>query len=107
MKTKVVNIKHDDEFDVYIGRKGRGYDGYFGNPFQTPPHSRSESIRLFEEYARNRIMNDPIYKKCVKELYGKRLGCFCKPKACHGDVLVKLTKQINIADSVFEDDSGD
>ena len=23
-------------------------------------------------------------------LRGKRLGCVCKPKACHGDVLVEL-----------------
>jgi hypothetical protein len=22
------------------------------------------------------------------ELDGKRLGCFCKPKLCHGDIIV-------------------
>lgn len=30
--TKVVNIFHE-KCDVYIGRKGKGEDGYFGNPF--------------------------------------------------------------------------
>ena len=25
-------------------------------------------------------------------LDGKRLGCYCKPKPCHGDVLVELVK---------------
>ena len=32
MKTRVVNIK-EEKYDVYIGRAGRGQDGYFGNPF--------------------------------------------------------------------------
>lgn len=32
MGTKVVNI-YKDKFDVYIGRPGKGNDGYFGNPF--------------------------------------------------------------------------
>ena len=101
-KTKVVNIKNGDQFDVYIGRPGNGHDGYFGNPFTTPPHTRNKSIQLFEQYALDRINSDPEYKQKVKELYGKTLGCFCKPKACHGDVLVKLTKQINMEYSVFD-----
>ena len=29
------------------------------------------------------------------ELGGKRLGCWCAPLSCHGDVLVKLWKQAN------------
>lgn len=29
--TKVVNIRKDDN-DVYIGRAGKGQEGYFGNP---------------------------------------------------------------------------
>lgn len=24
------------------------------------------------------------------ELEGKNLGCWCKPEACHGDILVEL-----------------
>ena len=26
-------------------------------------------------------------KSEVHKLTGKRLGCFCKPQACHGDIL--------------------
>jgi hypothetical protein len=29
----------------------------------------------------------------IGELTGKVLGCWCAPKACHGDVLVKLANQ--------------
>jgi hypothetical protein len=28
----------------------------------------------------------------LHELKDKRLGCFCKPKACHGDVLKKYAE---------------
>jgi hypothetical protein len=33
MQTVVVNL-NKEPFDVYIGRAGRGQDGYFGNPFR-------------------------------------------------------------------------
>ena len=31
-------------------------------------------------------------KRCMElaELKGKRLGCFCHPQPCHGDVLAEL-----------------
>jgi hypothetical protein len=29
----------------------------------------------------------------LDELEGKTLGCFCKPKPCHGDVLLELLSQ--------------
>src|SRR5690348_13240294 len=37
-----------------------------------------------------------ILKKNVKllDLYGKNLGCRCKPRPCHGDVLVELLNVI-------------
>jgi hypothetical protein len=28
----------------------------------------------------------------IPELKGKRLGCWCKPDACHGDVLIELVE---------------
>ena len=31
--TRVVNIRKE-AYDVYIGRAGKGQDGYFGNPFR-------------------------------------------------------------------------
>jgi hypothetical protein len=29
-------------------------------------------------------------------LKGKVLGCFCKPKECHGDILVELVEKLDI-----------
>lgn len=66
----------------------------FGNPYPvTRGRSRSEAIRLFEVYARRRMAEDSDFRKAVADLHGKTLLCSCKPKACHGDVLVLLAKE--------------
>ena len=89
---KVVN-KYKDVYDVYIGRGSK-----WGNPFKIgaynsdthkSPMTRALVISMYEEY----IRDDEILMASLHELDGKVLGCFCKPKACHGDVLVKLRKE--------------
>lgn len=97
MKTIVVNIRRED-YDVYIGRAGKGQSGYFGNPFRVGyPCGRcgrihregSETIECFRGYFNERIRQDPKFRRSVLALAGKRLGCFCKPWPCHGDVYVE------------------
>lgn len=46
-------------------------------------------IAKYEEW----IMHQPKMLARVKELKDKTLGCWCHPKACHGDVLAKLADQ--------------
>lgn len=93
-KTRVINIHSDQHYDAYIGRKGHGHDGYFGNQHPIGQcaicgvnHNRYESILAFEKDFLLRVKHDPIFKKKVLELSGKILGCFCKPKECHGDII--------------------
>ncbi len=89
MQTVVVNI-HKEPFDVYIGRKGQGQDGYFGNPFRIGHGiSREDTVKRFQRYFIDRIEKDSEFKRRILALKGKRLGCFCKPKACHGDVIAE------------------
>ena len=45
-----------------------------------------EAITKYEEY----LLNNQELVNALSELKGKTLGCWCKPKACHGDVLLKL-----------------
>ena len=52
--------------------------------------SRDEAIESY----RNWILNQPQLLKDLHELKGKTLGCFCKPKSCHGDVLVELVNKV-------------
>lgn len=84
-KTTVVNIHRDEPYDVYVGRAGKGQDGYFGSPCVSG--SRSTNIRAFESYFRARIARDPEYKARVLALRGQRLGCFCAPQICHAHVI--------------------
>jgi hypothetical protein len=101
MRTTVVNIHHED-FDVYIGRAGKGLDGYFGNPHPVgryctickATHNRNEAISLFQKDFNKKIEQDPEFKSRVMELKGKKLGCFCSPSACHGDVYVEYLENI-------------
>ena len=79
--TKVVN-KYHENYDVYIGRGSK-----WGNPFVIGTDgSRSDVIRKYEKWIRTQA--HPL--NSLEELRDKTLGCFCKPRDCHGDVLIKL-----------------
>lgn len=95
--TVVVNCRKEP-FDVYIGRPSE-----YGNPFSTKENSlakfhvrtRRESIERFREWA----PKQPGFLERVKMLRGKRLGCWCHPKPCHGDVWVEFC---NMSDYVLQ-----
>lgn len=89
--TRVINIKVESEFQAckstekyeYIGR-----GSYWGNPHSMYEEgdSREEVIRKYKyDFDYDKFPNKE--KSRVNELAGKRLGCFCKPLACHGDIL--------------------
>lgn len=79
MKTFVVN-KYKDKFDIYIGRGSK-----WGNPFEMEDKSNYERNKVCREYElyfwEKGLLNN------ISELKGKSLGCYCKPKRCHGDLL--------------------
>ena len=94
MNTRVVNIKYE-EYDVYIGRAGRGQDGYFGNPFPLlPGQSRGSSLDKYKVYFYDRLKTDPEFREKIHGLKGKTLGCFCKPYPCHGDIIAEYLNLI-------------
>ena len=92
MKTKVVNL-YKEPYDIYIGRAGKGRDGYYGNPFRIVDGQRGTTKEQFTKYFNERIQNDPVFKEKVLQMKGKILGCFCKQEHkefwCHGDVYVE------------------
>lgn len=84
-QTRIVHCRVDN-YDVYIGRPS-----IWGNPFEIGKHgNRKEVIEKYREY----VLNDPLLMSQLMELDGKVLGCWCRPKACHGDVLVELIEQV-------------
>lgn len=73
---------------VYIGRGSE-----WGNPFKIGKDgNREQVIEKFENLIRmNDHMIDGVLTKTIKrELRGKHLVCFCAPKLCHGDVLLRI-----------------
>ena len=87
MTPRVVHCKKE-EFDVYIGRGsvwGNPYSHREGTLAEHIVGSRSEAIQKYEEYL---LSNEDLMRR-LPELKGKILGCWCKPKSCHGDILLK------------------
>lgn len=81
MTTTVVHCKKD-KYDVYIGRPSK-----WGNPFPLGNYLKRE--HCVEDY-RTWLLEQTNLLRDLKELKGKCLGCWCKPLACHGDVLAEL-----------------
>jgi hypothetical protein len=93
MNTSVVNLRHA-AYDVYIGRPSK-----WGNPFEIGKDgTRAQVVAKYREY----ILNNPELLKDLVELKGKRLGCWCSPQLCHGDVLVELIDKLHGAAACIE-----
>ena len=88
MKTTVVNKRYNS-YDVYIGRGTP-----FGNPFIIGKHgTRTEVIAKYRSWFYNALVFEDGFREEVMQLKGKCLGCFCKPQACHGDIIAEYLNQ--------------
>jgi len=81
---RVVHCKKE-RYDVYIGRPSK-----WGNPYEIGKDGTREEVIL--KYRRH-VRRSPKLMAALPELKGKVLGCWCKPKACHGDVLKELVEK--------------
>ena len=92
---RVVNINLEP-CDYYIGRPSK-----WGNPYRVGiDGTRKECIDKYETWLNENkeLMDD------IMELDGKVLGCHCKPKPCHGDVIVKIINSKKLIDCIFTED---
>lgn len=111
--TTVVNIKQSD-FDIYIGRGkcpktnelsewGNPYthikDGITLAAYIVP--SRKDAIEKHYWYLKNKLDTDKFLLERFKLLSGKKLGCFCKPKSCHGDNIIRLLDEFFPQDNLW------
>ena len=96
-KTRVINIRSGQPYDVYIGRGGdprTGNMSKWGNPFSHQVsniarfrvNTREEAIESFREW----IKMQPELLADLPELKGMVLACWCVPKACHGHILAEM-----------------
>lgn len=96
---KIVNIRDTDDYDVLVCRGTK-----FGNPFthldlggtkaDIRVKSREEAIRCYEKWILGllevRGKTPPTIEEIRKELSGRILGCYCFPKSCHAEILMKI-----------------
>lgn len=74
-----------EPYDIDIRRPAK-----WGNPFRIGEDgTRSEVIEKFRKW----VISQPELMNDLEELRGMRLGCWCSPKPCHGDVLIELLKE--------------
>jgi len=81
-RARVVNLRVTN-CDVYIGRPS-----LWGNPYRIGRDgTRAAVLAKFRVYLRD----DPaLQARARHELSGQRLGCYCAPLPCHGDLLAAL-----------------
>lgn len=85
MTTTVVN-KYKEPYEVYIGRGSK-----WGNPFVIGKDgNRDDVCDKYEVY----LLSNQTLLDALPELKDKKLGCFCKPQRCHGDLLAKLADEL-------------
>lgn len=94
MSCKVVHCKKEP-YDVYIGRPSK-----WGNPYthikntitlaEFVVETRDEAIFKYEEW----LFEKSGLLYYIPELKNKILGCWCKPLACHGDVLASVVNKL-------------
>ncbi len=120
-KIFVYNSHIDDytnkENNFYIGRSKHGNP--LGNPFthngvktniaKLSLKTREDAIEAFRIYFNKMYGKDPELTKAFDEIYEHYkngedvyLQCFCKPKACHGDVIAEELQKKLIKEKLEE-----
>lgn len=85
--TTVVHCKVES-YDVLIDRTTK-----WGNPFPINEfNSREAVIAQYKVFLWDNIKSGEVSLNDLADLHGKVLGCWCAPRACHGDVLAAAAK---------------
>lgn len=83
---KVINKRYDSVGLHLALNVDRGTN--WGNPFLMHNESERDYVcSMFEHYAAWRLTMEPDW---LKPLRGRSLACWCAPKRCHADTLMRL-----------------
>lgn len=87
----VVHVRKES-FDIYCGRAFAEFpESDWHNPFKIELGcGRKCVIEKFRQY----LLKNPILMARLPELQGKVLGCWCRPKACHCDIIAELVNAL-------------
>ena len=89
-RTQVIHIKDKRKYSnrdcIYIGRPSK-----WRNPFVIGKDGNREEV--ISKYKAMLCSRPDLVDDASIELKGAILMCYCKPKACHGDILVELIEK--------------
>lgn len=78
-------LREDTETARYIGRPGP-----YGNPFVLDIEANREAIlEKYRIWFLRKVDSSPEFRKRILSLRGFDLACWCAPRSCHGDVILK------------------
>jgi hypothetical protein len=71
---------------IYVGRPTK-----FGNPFEIGKDgTREQVVEKYEIWLKKQPV---LLAQIKKQLRGVDLVCFCSPKICHADILLKIANE--------------
>lgn len=73
---------------------GNPYSHKEGTLAEFKVNTREESIDMFEKY----LLGNEELMNSLHELKNKKIGCICKPRSCHGDILKKYVDRLEDID---------
>lgn len=87
--------RYKEEYDVLIMRGTK-----WGNPFflddTKDDEKRAACLKRYKRHLAMQIKTGSITKEDLLGLVGKRLGCCCAPKPCHGDVIAEVVNKLAV-----------
>jgi hypothetical protein len=97
------NLKEwcNDEGNEYIGRgqvvfvDGVRYpskSSVWANPYKVKDYPDTY-LQLYEIWMRTRLQTEKGLVGELLKLKDKKLGCWCHPEPCHGNILIELIKE--------------
>lgn len=114
MKLHVVNVRRNLP-DHYCGRSTRNFhkNSALANPFRMKTEAdRDAVIAKYEKWLDEKIKErDSSVLAELKEIYemaesrsilGVTLGCWCAPKPCHVDIIIKFMQMKSVRKIVYE-----
>lgn len=97
---RVVHCKKEP-FDVYIGRPsvwGNDYSHKHDSVAKFYCLTREAAIEYYERDLRELLTQERefVIENFLRPIAGKVLGCWCAPKPCHGEVLIKICREVGL-----------
>jgi hypothetical protein len=114
IRPKYKNLKEwiKDDNNAYIGRYGVVFikndelnklerypkeSSIWANPFKINKETtRQQVLDKYKEYITNKLNENPKLITELLKLKGKKLGCWCYPEPCHGNILLELIDKYTI-----------